>query len=91
MSPDARGLIRWRAETRHDLLVAPAVSDRLVVTVGLAQSSRGRVGFLDAWDRETGQRRWSYGGSSGIGGGVLATPAIVDRRLYFGTGDGTLR
>lgn len=93
MDQDVRGYILWRSEIRHALLVAPALTDELVVTVGLEQSSQGRIGFLDAWDRDTGQQRWTFSGSAGMGlrGGILRTPVISEELLCFGDGRGAVR
>lgn len=92
MSQNTREAIRWRSETGHVLLVAPALTAELVVTVGLEQSSRDRAGFLDAWDRNTGKQRWSFSGSAGMGlrGGILGTPAVAGDLICFASGRGTL-
>lgn len=91
MNQDIRSSIRWRIETGHALLVAPAVTAELVVAVGLEQSSLDRAGYLDAWERDTGRLRWSFSGSAGMGlkGGILGTPAVAGDLLCFVGGQGT--
>jgi outer membrane protein assembly factor BamB len=92
MNSEIRGSIRWRSEIQHTLLIAPVLTAESVVVVSLAQSSQGRLGFLDALDRATGRRLWSFSGKTGMGvsGGMPAPPVIADNFMYFGSGRGML-
>jgi len=92
MNSEVRGSIRWRGETRHALLVAPVVTAELVITVGLEQSSHGRMGFLDAWERDTGRLRWSFSGSAemGLKGGILGQPEVAGNLVCLASGRGRL-
>ncbi len=93
MNSESGHSVLWRSQTRHVLLVAPAVTSQFVMVVGLAQSSRGRAGFINVLDRNTGRHRWSFSGSAGMGvsGGILASPAFSGRLAFFGDGSGVLR
>jgi outer membrane protein assembly factor BamB len=89
---ETKGPLRWATALGDDLVVAPAIATDLVIAVGLAQSSRGRLGFLSAVDRRSGQHRFRLAGAVGTGleGGVLATPAVAEDLACFAGGGGTV-
>ncbi|MGH7512102.1 MAG: PQQ-binding-like beta-propeller repeat protein [Gemmatimonadales bacterium] len=81
----AKGTLRWKLRTGQDddihnqvgFQSSAAVMDG-VVYVGC------RDAHLYAVDARTGARRWGY---STRGSWVISSPAAVDGRVYFGTGD----
>jgi outer membrane protein assembly factor BamB len=92
MKKNVLGTLLWRSQVGGDVVVAPAITSELVISISLAQSSRNRAGFVNALDRKTGQQRWFFDGIVGMGiaGGVLATPAVTTDGACFGSGGGTL-
>jgi outer membrane protein assembly factor BamB len=69
------------------------LTSNLVLSVGIAQSSVMAVGYVDAWERASGQQCWSFNGDSGVGleGGVAGIAVARDDGIYLLQGSGTLR
>lgn len=82
----------WRIRIGRTILLAPVATADLVVVTSLAQSSGGRVGYLDALALEDGRRRWTLGGDAGMGlpGGILGPPIVVGDLICAASGAGLL-
>lgn len=92
MKSEAHMKIHWQSETDYTLFTVPTVTAESVITVGIGQSSRSKMGFLDVWDRSTGQRQWSFSGEAGMGisGGIRVHPVIMNNLICFATRSGNI-
>src|SRR5438270_946915 len=83
----------WQTRTDHIIAAPPLVTSDLVITCGVDQSSRESIGFVDAWDKRTGEHRWSYTGDdgNGVSHGIAGVPVVADDRICFADGRGVVR
>lgn len=79
----ADGDVRWTADAGAKVEVAVAVADGLVVVVARDTGDRGVI--VNAFDRESGERRWRV--SPQVGSSAVSGAAVADGRVVVGFAD----
>jgi len=74
---DFRGVLYW----------SPVTVAGNLAFVGFAESQTGNAG-LYAFDAETGQEQWHFGGEGVVENLIIPAPAYAEGTVYFGDSDG---
>ena len=75
------GEIIWSSPTEANVLSRPAIKDdRVYVSAGIF---RDRLGFLKAFERNSGEELWSVQGNT-----FVSSPVLKDGIIYIGNRDG---